>query len=159
MAGVQCSIWAVPLKIINICLFGINKLECATQNHDRDEGRSGGLLVRRDYSQSPCRWLQQLVSSLVLNRDVRESKDCVTHCVDSSSSRSVTSDDVLVGWETLPSGAGLPWGEEICGWRREGICVNMGTPITWYPKRNYIKLVMFMLQALKLDQVSSSLNQ
>jgi len=73
-----------------------------------------------------CRWLRQLVSFLVLNRDVRESKDCVT--LRWFFTQSVTSGDVLGGRETLLLGAES--GGEEAEEKKESV-FNRGTPISW----------------------------
>lgn len=81
MARVQCSIWAVPLKIINICLFDINKLECATQNHDRDGGESGVFLSGEITLNPPADGFSNLCLPLSwTERRQRKQRLCHTLC-------------------------------------------------------------------------------
>lgn len=95
----HCSIWVMPHTIINIRLVRVNKLDC------RRTESLWGLLVRQDYIWSSCRWLQQLVSFLVLNGDVGENKDAVTPCWFQSVSHKWWCVSLML------LGAGLKWGD------------------------------------------------
>ena len=98
-APARCSIWVMPLTIINIRLVRVNKLDC------RHTESLWGPLVRQDYIWSSCRWLQQLVSFLDLNGDIGENKDAVTPCWFKSVSRKWWCVSLML------LGVGLKWGD------------------------------------------------
>lgn len=148
-AQAQCSIWAMPLTIINICLVCVNKLWlCHTEPLGGFACQAGLLSI-----------LLQMASAtrlLSCPEQRRQRKQRLYHTVlipHQSVSQSVTSDDVLVGCKTALSGVGLKWGHESGGKvggeeseeKMAMIRINRGMPITWYPKHNYIKLIIVML--------------
>lgn len=98
-APAQCSVWAAPLTIINICLVRVNKLDCGTQRVIKGFACQTGLLLI----------LLQMASTT-----------CLLSCPEQRRWRkqpvfiqSVTSDDVLVGCKSLVLVGGLKWGDEL----------------------------------------------